>query len=169
MSSTPVTPNSTASFVTTPGSTQELELTSQLQPNPTQSPTSWQRNSCIVFDDISPEVPQKTQLPLAEGLEPDVGEAKSEEMWRRRRGQADSQSYRPHLFSQPLQGGAGDLLSQLKNLGGAVEIEVGGARGLWRAVLPGNWREMKKKAQGRTNHGNAAGDDYSQSFASAVL
>lgn len=113
-----------------------------------------------MFDDISPEVPQKTQLLLAGGMESDVGEAKSEEIWRRRRGQADSQSFRPQLFSQPLQGGAGDLLSQLKNLGGAVEMEVGGARGLWRAVLPGNWREMKKKTQGRTNHGSAAGDDF---------
>lgn len=112
-----------------------------------------------MFNDISPEVPQKTQLP-AEGLESDVGEIETEEMWRRsRRRQADSQSFRPHLFNQPLQGGAGELLSQLKNLGGAVEIEVGGARSLWRAVLPGNWREMKKKTQGRTNHGSEAGED----------
>lgn len=75
------------------------------------------------------------------------------------RGQADSQNFRLHLFSQPLQGGAGDLLSQLKNLGGAVEIEVGGARGIWRSVLPGNWREMKKKTQGRANHESTAGDE----------
>lgn len=98
-----------------------------------------------------------------------MGGAKSEEMWRRRRGQADSQSFRPHLFGQPLQGGAGDLLSQFKNLGEAVEIEVGGARELWRAVLPGNWREMKKKTQGKANHGSEAGDDFIQCLASGVL
>lgn len=98
-----------------------------------------------------------------------MGVAKSEEMLSRRQGQADSQSFRSHLFSQPFQGGSGDLLSQFKNLGGAVEIEVGGARDLWRAVLPANWREMKKKTQGRTNHGSAAGDDFIQCLASGVL
>lgn len=88
-----------------------------------------------------------------------MGGAKSEEPWRRRREQTDSHSFRPHLLGPPLQGGAGDLLSQLKNLGGTVEMDVGGARGLLRAVLPGNWREIKKKTQGRANHGSAAGGD----------
>lgn len=94
---------------------------------------------------------------------------KSEEVQRRRRGQADSQSYMPHLLSQPLQGGAGDLLSQLKNLGGSVEIEVGGARGLWRAVLPGHWKELKKRTLGRANHGGAEGDDLLECLASGVF
>ncbi|XP_075900097.1 LOW QUALITY PROTEIN: protein-methionine sulfoxide oxidase mical3b [Nelusetta ayraudi] len=153
----PVTTNSTASFVTVSGSAHDFEPTPQLPPGPTQRPACWQPDSWIAFDDISPEVPQRTQLLLAEGAEPEVGGVKSEEVWRRRRGQTDSHSFRPYLLGPPLQGGAGDLLSQLKNLGGTVELEVGGARGLLKAVLPGTWREIKKKTQGRANHGNAAG------------
>lgn len=159
----PVTTNSTASFVTVSGSAHDFEPTPQLPPGPTQRSASWQPDSWIAFDDISPEVPQRTQLLLAEGAEPEVGGVKSEEVWRRRRGQTDSNSFRPYLLGPPLQGGAGDLLSQLKNLGGTVELEVGGARSLLKAVLPGTWREIKKKTQGRANHGNAAGDDVIKS------
>lgn len=118
-----------------PGSSHNPEPTSGPPPGPTQGPTNW-----------------------PEGVEPGRGGAKSEEEQRKRRRQQRRQAdgLRPRLLGPPLQGGAGELLSQLRSVGGAMEEEVGGARGLWRAVLPANWRDVKTRTG---EHRSAAGDD----------
>lgn len=121
-----------------------------------------------MFDSISPEVPQKTHLLLGKWVEPEEEELNSEEVgrtWRHEEGH----SYTPPLLRPSLQGGGSDLLLQLKNLRGTppdgqAGVEMGGARALWRAVFSGNWREMRKKKQGRAKQRRATGDDVIKRF-----
>lgn len=121
-----------------------------------------------MFDNISPEVPQKTHLLLGKWTEPEEEELKSEEVgrtWRDEQGH----SYTPRLLRPSLGGGGSDLLLQLKNLRGTspdgqAGVEMGGARALWRAVFSGNWKEMRKKKQGRAKQRRETGDDAIKRF-----
>ncbi|XP_040886580.1 protein-methionine sulfoxide oxidase mical3a-like [Toxotes jaculatrix] len=106
------------------------------------------------FDNINPELPSKKLLLQESGAESvkdrwDLNE--EEPAWVRRRRHRGVRSLSPHLLP-PLQGGGGPLLDQLKGLRealppGQVEVEGGGARGLWRAVFSGN-RKMEKRRGG---------------------
>lgn len=121
-----------------------------------------------MFDNISPEASQKAHVFLGKWAEPEEEELKSEEVgrtWRHEEGH----SYAPHLLHPSLQGGGSDRLLQLKNLQGTpldeqAGVEMGGARALWRAVFSGNWKEMRKKKQGRAKERRATGDDVIKRF-----
>lgn len=126
-------------------------------------PTAGGRGS---FDDITPELPQKKPLLQQEGRGAEPEEEESGGV--RRRSQRDG----PHP-TLPLLPGSGALFLHLKKLREApppyqVELGGGGARGLLKAVLPGNRKE--KKRRGGTlpaeklrrlpaNHSRNTGDD----------
>ncbi|CAJ1054454.1 protein-methionine sulfoxide oxidase mical3a-like isoform X2 [Xyrichtys novacula] len=160
----PIYTPSTASFVTTPDSTQDDQNTAP----PTLSPpvvvmeTAAQRSHQWLsskgrgsFDDISPEMPQEPLVVRNRGVEPEDDEleqdeeAESDARWRRRHKGAHTLP--PRLLHPPLQAG-GALLRQFKGLkeapsAGQLEFEGGGAKALWRAVFSGN-KELKKKKGG---------------------
>ncbi|XP_043964969.1 protein-methionine sulfoxide oxidase mical3b-like isoform X4 [Gambusia affinis] len=129
---------STASFVTSSDSTPDSDFTkTPLSPVVVMETAAGGRGS---FDDITPELPQKKPLLQQEdrGAEP---EEESGGMRRR--------SHREPLSTLPLLpgGGALFLLKKLREAPppGQVELGGGGARGLLKAVLPGNRKEQKRR------------------------
>uniref|UniRef100_A0A087XBX3 F-actin monooxygenase n=1 Tax=Poecilia formosa TaxID=48698 RepID=A0A087XBX3_POEFO len=162
---------STASFATSSDSTPDPDITNTLlspvvvmETAAQKRPTAGGRGS---FDDITPELPQKKPLLQQEdrGAEP---EEEEESGGMKRRSHRDSPP--PTL---PLVPGGGALLLHLKKLReapppGQVELGGGGARGLLKAVLPGNRKEQKRRGgtlpaeKSRrlpTNHSRDTGDD----------
>ncbi|XP_016520695.1 protein-methionine sulfoxide oxidase mical3a-like isoform X11 [Poecilia formosa] len=139
---------STASFATSSDSTPDPDITNTLlspvvvmETAAQKRPTAGGRGS---FDDITPELPQKKPLLQQEdrGAEP---EEEEESGGMKRRSHRDSPP--PTL---PLVPGGGALLLHLKKLReapppGQVELGGGGARGLLKAVLPGNRKEQKRR------------------------
>ncbi|XP_027899055.1 protein-methionine sulfoxide oxidase mical3a-like isoform X2 [Xiphophorus couchianus] len=138
---------STASFVTSSDSTPDSDITKiplspviVMETAAQKRPTAGGRGS---FDDITPELPQKKPLLQQEdrGAEPEEEESGGV----RRRSQRDG----PHP-TLPLLPGGGALFLHLKKLREApppyqVELGGGGARGLLKAVLPGNRKEKKRR------------------------
>ncbi|XP_014328248.1 protein-methionine sulfoxide oxidase mical3a-like isoform X1 [Xiphophorus maculatus] len=138
---------STASFVTSTDSTPDSDITKiplspviVMETAAQKRPTAGGRGS---FDDITPELPQKKPLLQQEdrGAEPEEEESGGV----RRRSQRDG----PHP-TLPLLPGGGALFLHLKKLREApppyqVELGGGGARGLLKAVLPGNRKEKKRR------------------------
>ncbi|XP_061570354.1 protein-methionine sulfoxide oxidase mical3b-like isoform X2 [Cololabis saira] len=141
---------STASFITPPGSALELELAGEpLSPvvvaeTPAAEAAGRGRG---LFDDITPELPQKVsgdQEEEEEEADPSAG------VKNRRKRNRGARSLPPRLLPPHLQAGGGALLLHLKGLReapppGQVDLGGGGARALWKAVFPGNKKEQKKK------------------------
>ncbi|XP_049892841.1 F-actin-monooxygenase MICAL3-like [Epinephelus moara] len=165
---TPATANtpSTASFVTTPDSTPDIDRDTapptQLTPVVMETAQRQPAGGRGSFDDINPEVLQtRPRLLQARGAGPgedkEVSEeegAGSEEVRRRRRLKG-AQTLPTRLLLPPLQAGGGALLHQLKGLReapplGQMEVEGGGARAMWRTVFSGNRKEKQRKKRGRT-------------------
>ncbi|XP_014898846.1 protein-methionine sulfoxide oxidase mical3a-like isoform X9 [Poecilia latipinna] len=139
---------STASFATSSDSTPDSDIANTplspvvvMETAAQKRPTAGGRGS---FDDITPELPQKKPLLQQEdrGAEP---EEEEESGGVKRQSHRDSPP--PTL---PLLPGGGALLLHLKKLReapppGQVELGGGGARGLLKAVLPGNRKEQKRR------------------------
>ncbi|KAM4712090.1 protein-methionine sulfoxide oxidase mical3b-like [Anableps anableps] len=134
---------STASFDSTPDSDTAkaplspvvvMEMAAQ------KRPTAGGRGS---FDDITPELPQKKLLLQQEGRGVESEEELSDGVRTR-----EAQSPPTNLLLPP---GGGALLLHLKEKlreappPGQVEFGGGGARGLLKAVLPGNRKEQKRR------------------------
>nr|XP_046235659.1 protein-methionine sulfoxide oxidase mical3b isoform X2 [Scatophagus argus] len=150
----PTNTSSNTSFITIPDSTPNNDrvtaLPTQLTPvivmeTDAQRPSHWQPAGVQgLFDDISPELPQKKTEQTEteeEGAGPAEGEVWSEGVRRRTSKGAHS--------LPPLQGGGAALLLQVKGPRETstlrrVQVEGGGSRALWRAVFSG------KKKWGRT-------------------
>ncbi|KAL7370494.1 hypothetical protein ABVT39_002338 [Epinephelus coioides] len=142
---TPPTANtpSTASFITTPDSTPDIDRDTapptQLTPVVMETAQRQPAGGWGSFDDINPEVLQtRPRLLQARGAGPGEDKEVSEE-----EGEGSEEA------------GGGALLHQLKGLReapplGQMEVEGGGARALWRTVFSGNRKEKQRKKRGRT-------------------
>ncbi|XP_055367841.1 protein-methionine sulfoxide oxidase mical3a-like isoform X2 [Betta splendens] len=124
-SPTGLTP-STASYLTSPDSTHEVDKDSP-PPTASQKHVPQERGS---IHDVSPIQSQKTHLPQQDGRVEDweVGGGKP----------------RGTCSLPALQGGGAALLLQLKALR-PVEMEEGGPRALWRTVFPGHRKEKNRR------------------------
>ncbi|XP_041636593.1 F-actin-monooxygenase MICAL3-like [Cheilinus undulatus] len=134
---------STASFITTPDSTQS--------DGDTAPPTLI--TPVVIIETAAKRppssVPAKT-LDLKAELKRELMEGEESDGARRRRRQRGAHTLPPRLLPPPLHTGGEALLNQLKTLReapppGHFDVEGGGARALWRAVFSGNRKEKKKK------------------------
>lgn len=95
------------------------------------------------FDDITPELPQKKPLPHQEA-ESEENKSDGNKMRRKPRG---SHCLPPDLVT-PMQAGGGACQRMSEGEApppGQVEEGGGGARALWKAMFPGNRKELKKR------------------------
>ncbi|XP_029351486.1 protein-methionine sulfoxide oxidase mical3a-like isoform X3 [Echeneis naucrates] len=146
---------STTSFNTTPDFTHDDKRNTALPTNCTpvvitraitrKQPAAGEWGS---FDDITPELPSNKLLQEKE-VDSDKTEEEAESEWlKRRKRHTGAHSLPPCLLLPSLQAGGGALLLQLKGLREAprqVDVEIGGARALWRAVFSGKKKERKKR------------------------
>ncbi|MEQ2179033.1 hypothetical protein GOODEAATRI_020387, partial [Goodea atripinnis] len=142
---------STASFVTSPDSTPDSDIAKAplspvivMETSAQKGPTAGGRGS---FDDITPELPQKKALLQQEDSKVQTEEEMSDGVMMRRRHR-EAQSLPPSLL---LPSGCGAFLLHLKEKlreappPGQVEFGGGGARGLLKAVIPGNRKDQKRR------------------------
>ncbi|KAK5601124.1 hypothetical protein CRENBAI_003912 [Crenichthys baileyi] len=144
---------STVSFVTSPDSTPDSDIAKGplspvivMETTAQKRPTAGGRGS---FDDITPELPQKKALLQQEDSKVQTEEEMSDSV-RRRRRHREAQSLPPSLL---LPSGGGAFLLHLKEklreapLPGQVEFGGGGARGLLKALAPGNRKDQKRRGE----------------------
>ncbi|MEQ2215333.1 hypothetical protein XENOCAPTIV_030808 [Xenoophorus captivus] len=142
---------STASFVTSPDSTPDSDIAKAplspdivMETTAQKGPTAGGQGS---FDDITPELPQKKALLQQEDSKVQTEEEMSDGVMMRRRHR-EAQSLPPSLL---LPSGCGAFLLHLKEKlreappPGQVEFGEGGARGLLKAVIPGNRKDQKRR------------------------
>ncbi|XP_047246452.1 protein-methionine sulfoxide oxidase mical3b-like isoform X6 [Girardinichthys multiradiatus] len=142
---------STASFVTSPDSTPDSDIAKAplspvivMETTAKKGPTARGRGS---FDDITPELPQKKALLQQEDSKVQREEEMSDGVMMRRRHR-EAQSLPPSLL---LPFGCGAFLLHLKEKlreappPAQVEFGGGGARGLLKAVIPGNRENQKRR------------------------